>query len=169
MEDHSLLSAVWTYSIPNQLWKIEVNGVEALMNADNDNVYSTDGYMEIVSGTKLNDKSILYSKKHPRYQPNRGHLYSTSISFADLNVGEKDFGLSTLENGVYFRQKEGKLFAVKKSLGVEVIEEIAVPEGIDIKKASHIADFNLKESSIKSIEISRSNKDNLDIIGQNSQ
>lgn len=113
--DLSLLHGMFTYNIPSDMWKESLDNVES-------NVFSkatsNNGKLRLTSTATLNEISKLETFRKVRYQPNRGHLYSTSIFIPEPSVGINRFGIFTSENGVYFEVREDKLFAVRKSLGV---------------------------------------------------
>lgn len=111
--DHSLFSALWTFNVPNRQWLYflapktpgypyleQPNGIPK----DNSNKYisSEHGHLHIVSdGT--ND-THLQSRRHVRYQPNRGYLYSTAVVLpSPTQIGNREFGLNNGQSGVYFR------------------------------------------------------------------
>jgi hypothetical protein len=83
----------------------------------------------------------LESRATPRYQPNRGHLYSTALWCPSKTAdGVREWGLSTVENGVFFRLKaDGLLYAVQRSGGVETKEEVIDTSGVtgfDVQKGN---------------------------------
>lgn len=102
--DHSLFSALWTYSVPNRIW-LQYNdtggGFIEQPQIDNNLVKSTHGYLQ-VKGNSTTDVNLL-SRRHPRCQPNRGLLYSTAVIVPTPNViGTRQFGLFSAESGVFF-------------------------------------------------------------------
>lgn len=137
IQDFSILHGMWTFNVPDTLWRSCYNDVEYASNTDNPYISSVDGMLRVTSGTNAVSACGIRSKRHPRYQPNRGHLYSTSIIVDTPDTGIKDWGLFTDENGVLFRQKDGKLYAVIRSLGVETHEEeIDLPNTVDLTKGN---------------------------------
>ena len=103
--DFTLFSALWSYSVPNRVW-LQFNDIGAgdveQSAIDNNLVKSTHGHLKVTS----NDTTDVYlrSKRHPRYQPNKGMLYSTATIMPDPNfVGNRSFGLLNQSNGVYFK------------------------------------------------------------------
>ena len=120
IQDYSLFSGLFTYDVPNELWKTEANGIKYLNTSLCPTITSLNGALKVTTGAGTGDYSIVSSRRHPRYQPNRGHLYSSSVIVEDPNVGITDFGLITADNGVFFRVTEGELYCVRRSNGVEV-------------------------------------------------
>jgi hypothetical protein len=132
---HSIFHGMWTYDIPASMWFMYENGTQVYTSTK---VASVDGVAKIAT-TAQNDVSILESRVCPRYQPNRGHLFSTAGWFPNKTVNAvRDFGLFTANNGVFFRLKsDGKLYAVLRRNNVEVIEEeidTTVLTGFDVEK-----------------------------------
>ena len=79
VQDYSLFSALWTYSVPNRLWVefLDTAGTYVEQSViDNTLVRSTKNHLEITGTSTTN--TMLLSKRHPRYQANRGFLYSSA-------------------------------------------------------------------------------------------
>jgi len=89
---------------------------------------------------------LLESRLAPRYQPNRGHLYSTALWCPNKTAdGLRDWGLGTDYNGVYFRlNADGKLYAVLRSGFSETKEEL-----ID---TSVVPDFDVEKGNVYDIQ-----------------
>ena len=140
----SLFHGVWTFDIPPTMWNVELDGTEitATTEADNNGAYSKGGALEMdTSDANVVSTVLVHSRRHPRYQPNRGHKYSTAVIVPDAaNDGTVDFGLFNDENGIFFRVgTDGLLYAVRKSGGVEVAEELidtSVISGFDLTKGN---------------------------------
>ena len=137
--DYSLFSSYFTFDIPPSKWFIRENGVE-VRNDLSTKVVSVDGVMVQSSGATAGDISVSESRRHPRYQPNRGLRISESIGFKGASLdGILKAGLFVFgENGAYFKTKgDGKLYAVVLDDGVETKEEeIIFPFDIDITKGN---------------------------------
>lgn len=151
INDYSVLHGLFTYNVPNRLW--EENAMDAALAYTplaSTGVLATseDGALKLSSGTTANNGCALMSKRHPRYQPNRGHLYSTAGWFPDPHLDAyRKWGLfcgclsDARRSGVYF-ELEGDgaswaLYAVVKSYGtVQVKQDITdlIPSGVDISK-----------------------------------
>lgn len=78
--DHSLFHGVWTFDVPDVLWLEYYNGVEIPKT----NAISKNSMLQLVSN---GGDTYLMSKRHPRYQPNRGHLYSTAFNLDNATMG----------------------------------------------------------------------------------
>ena len=132
INDYSVLHGLFTYNVPNRLW--EENAMDAALAYTplaSTGVLATseDGALKLSSGTTANNGCALMSKRHPRYQPNRGHLYSTAGWFPTPHAdGYRKWGLmcgclsDTRRSGVYF-ELEGdgaswSLYAVLRSYGI---------------------------------------------------
>ena len=133
--DLSLLHATWTYDLVRANWKVDEGAGWILDNATPTNVTSTNGRLVVNAGAILNDASMMQSRRSPKYQPNRGHLYSTALCLPNpTDAGERDFGLFNAEEGVFFRLKtDGNLYACIKRNSVVIKEElITLPATIDL-------------------------------------
>lgn len=138
---YSLFHGMWTFDIPASMWFTYENGVQVYTST---NIVSTNSAATLTtSATKT--ALILEGRVAPRYQPNRGHLFSTALWCpSKTNDGVRDWGLSTTENGVYFRLKaDGLLYAGLRSGGVETHEELIDTSGVagfDVQKG-HVYDI----------------------------
>lgn len=149
INDFSLFHGVFTYSVPNRLWEefsIATNGDQTPLTSVGTNVSSVDNMLEVRSGTTANQGAGINSKRHPRYQPNRGHLYSTACILPNATAdGIRRFGLIKDGSGVYFELEgdgvDWTLYAVRKSN--DVIKNrtaCTLPAGFDPEKG-HVYDI----------------------------
>lgn len=138
----SLFHGLWTYDIPQAMWFMYENGTQVYTSTD---IISSGGTGKLLT-TVTNSTLLLESRECPRYQPNRGHLFSMAGWFPNKhNNGVRDFGLFTAENGVFFRLKsDGLLYAVLRRGGTEVLEE-----KID---TSLLSDFDVEKNNIYDIQ-----------------
>jgi hypothetical protein len=130
----SLFHGMWTFDIPASMWFMYENGVQVYTST---NIVSESGAAKLNTAGKTT--VLMESRQTPRYQPNRGHLYSTAGWFPNkTRAGTRDFGLFTAENGVFFRLKSnGLLYAVLKKAGVETYEQLidtSALTGFDVEK-----------------------------------
>lgn len=138
--DYSLLHGNFTFNVPRGVWKEIRNGTEDITGYTN--ATTVDGKLNLVAGATLNDETVLRTFRHPRYEPNRGHLYSVSLFLPSPTAsGERNFGLFTEESGIFFRLKsDGSLYAVRRTtiatVTSEVEEEITIPFTIDLAKGN---------------------------------
>ncbi len=133
----SLDHGLFTFDISALLWFMYEGGAQVYTST---NIVSTDG-AAVLTGNAAKPLVRLESRLCPRYQPNRGHLFSTALWMPDkTNNGVRRFGLFTDENGVFFRLKaDGKLYACLKSLSSETYEEEIDTTGIagfDVEKGN---------------------------------
>lgn len=133
----SLDHGLFTYDISPLLWFIYQNGVQVYTST---NVVSTNGEA-IVTGNAAVPLARLESRLCPRYQPNRGHLFSTALWMPNkLNDGIRRFGLGTNENRVYFKlTSDGKVYACLRSNNVETYEQEVITTGVanfDVEKGN---------------------------------
>lgn len=131
---YSLFHGMWTFDIPQSMWFRYEDGVQVYTST---NITSVGGVVKLSTIGKTS--VLLESRETPRYQSNRGHLFSTAGWLPNkLYNAVRDFGLFTVENGVFFRLKaDGKLYAVLRRGGVEVLEQeidTSVLTGFDVQK-----------------------------------
>ena len=139
---HSLFHGLFTFDIPAaQLFMF--HGATQVYTSSN--IVSTNS-AGVVAANATQPSVTLQSRMCPRYQPNRGHLYSTALWCPSKTAnGVREWGLSTTENGVFFRLKaDGLLYAVLRSGGVETKEEV-----ID---TSVVADFDVQKGNVYDIQ-----------------
>ena len=129
----SLFHGMFTFDIPQQHWFMYENGTQVYTSTD---ITSTNSAGRLLT-TATNTDLLLESRECPRYQPNRGHLFSTAVWCPDKTAdGIREWGLATEENGVFFRLKsDGNLYAVLKSGGVEVKEDL-ITHDVDVEKGN---------------------------------
>ena len=112
----SVYHGLFTFDVPPSQWFMYHGATQVYTST---NIVSTNGAGEVTANAAV-PVVTLESKATPRYQPNRGHLFSTALRCPNpANDGIRDWGLSTAENGVYFRLTSTGLWAVQKSGGVE--------------------------------------------------
>jgi len=140
INDLSLLHGLFTYDVPPLIWKEYANGTEQLGTGIQ--ATSVDGALNLESTTGNN--AALYSLRHPRYQPNRGHLYSGALWFPTPNEAGtiREWGLQYGDRcGIFFRLTDDGLYAVRLRKSVEkVVAQIPLPAGFDITKG-HLYDI----------------------------
>lgn len=134
--DRSLFHGMFTYNVPVKVWEEDFNGtIQPATLAT-----SVDGELHLVSGNTVLDDTTLRSFRHPRYQPNRGHLYSSSIFLPVVGAaGTRSFGMFTSESGVFFSLISGALFAVVRTTigGITTVDGHAIDTtGIDLTKGN---------------------------------
>ena len=92
INDHSMVHGVWTYEVSSRMWIERLDGSDIAIET---NFTSENGMLKCIGAD--GELRYLHSRRHPRYQPNRGHLYSSSMILpdADLDVNQ-EFGLSLI-------------------------------------------------------------------------
>ena len=134
--DNSLFHGLFTFSIPQQIWRELIDDIEqpSIVNA-----VSTDGE-GVFNSAALNQKVRVSSYRFPRYEPNRGHLYSTAGFLPNPTAsGQRSFGIFYEESGVFFRLKSDGLYAVVRSTVSGVTtdnEQLINTTGIDLEKGN---------------------------------
>lgn len=135
VNDESLFHGMFTYSIPPTRWFESVNGVEQTSFSAATSVNSK------LNLTSSSNTVNLQSFRYPRYQPNRGILYSNSVFLPNpMADGVRDFGIFTAENGVFFRLKSDGLYACRRftvdSLTTTLEFKIEDTFGLDFSKGN---------------------------------
>jgi len=134
--DFSIWHGLFTFSIPPQMWIITEDEVEAQSSTE---VLSESGMAKISCTANNGELRALVSKRHPRYQPNRGQNYASSMFLPDPTADAvRDFGLLGHEDGVFFRLKaDGELYACLQRDDVLTKEElIIIPFDVDLEKGN---------------------------------
>ena len=111
--DKSIFHGMFTYNIPKSVWVEHLNGIElsAFSKAT-----SLNGKLNLTSGNTLNDEIYLHTFRKPRYEPNRGYLYSTSVFLpSPTSVGIRRWGYFTKESGAFFELTATGLYAVVRT------------------------------------------------------
>ena len=134
--DRSIFHGMFTFSIPSQTWKELLDDVEqpAITLAQ-----SIDGEGVFNSGA-LNQSVRVSSYRFPRYEPNRGHLYSTA-GFLDNPTaqGIRRFGIFYEESGCFFELRATGLYAVlRTTIGGVTTDNAQLIDttGIDLAKGN---------------------------------
>lgn len=110
--DNSILHGMFTFNVPVNVWKETFNNVERLPT----NATSVDGKLHLEAGATLNDTTRLDTFRNPRYEPNRGHIYSTALFLPNPTaLGGRAWGYFTEESGAFFTLVSGVLFAVVRT------------------------------------------------------
>lgn len=150
--DVTLFHGIFTYDVPNRMWVELLNDVEVPIKA---RATSENGMLKLVSNGAGNDVALV-GKRHSRYQPNRGHLYSTAIILPSPTAdGIREWGLLDKQNGVFFRLTSSGLYAVVRTTAGGVttddVREIVLPEGIDLSKGN-IYDIQMQWRGVGNIK-----------------
>jgi hypothetical protein len=107
--DLSVFNSMFTYGVPKTVWCECVDGVEQSVFS---NATSVNGKLNLSSGA-LNQSIKLKTFRNPKYQPNRGYMYSTSAFLPDANYnGIRRFGFFTINSGVFFELDSNGLYGV---------------------------------------------------------
>jgi len=108
--DNSLFHGMFTYSVPVTVWVEQLNGVELTAFS---NATSVNGKLNLTSGVTLSDSSYLRTFRNPRYEPNRGHTFSTSVFLPDPTAaGIRRWGYFTAESGSFYEKTATGLYGV---------------------------------------------------------
>ena len=160
-QDFSLFHGMFTFDVPPSMWLIEEGSVE-VPNSTSTRATSILGHLNVTSGGTALDTCHVESRRHPRYQPDRGLKYAASIGFKGANSdGILRAGLIVDgENGVYFKTiGDGKLYACILNDGVEThAEEITLPFAIDIT-LGNIYDIRMQWRGVGKVDYFAGNPD----------
>ncbi len=138
VQPYSLFHSLFTFDVPVKKWESIVNGTEELLSTST-LCTSVDGKLSVKTAAVADDITYLHSRRHPQYQSNRGHVYSSSIFIPiPADNAKEDFGLFTDIDGVYFRiGTDGNLYACIESDGSLTHEElITMPFELDYTKGN---------------------------------
>ena len=112
--DRSVLHGMFSFNVPVSTWYETINGT---IQSPMVNSTSVDGALEIVAGATLNDVTYLRTFRNPRYQPNRGTLYSTAGFLVNPDAAmRRSWGCFNAEHGVFFRLDSGVLYGVTRTI-----------------------------------------------------
>ena len=143
--DFSLFHWLWTYNIPSQLWLTFEDWVEILPST---RITSDAWHWSIKSWTTLWDTAFLRSKRHPRYQPNRWHLFSTAW-FMPVPTATwiRQLGFKNTIAWCYFQLEDWVLYAVILDDSVEKVKQV-----IDVTLAWLISTADLANWTLYDIQ-----------------
>lgn len=148
----SLFDAIWTYNVPDREWKGFVNGIELPLINGNTYIRSEGGALCLEP--LINEGCSISSKRHCRYQANRGILFSNSMILPNINgIGKRRWGLFTSSEGIFFELDNGILYAVLRTNSVDYRKEVDLSKfkNIDLSKG-HLYDIQLKWRGIGNIK-----------------
>lgn len=135
--DNSLFHGMFTFNVPVSSWYERINGA---VQTSFTNVSSVDGALKVLAGAALNDKTNLRTYKHPRYEPNRGFLYSTAAIIDNPTSSmNRSFGTATSQSGVFFKLESGVLKGViRTTRSLTTTEDSIILDitGIDLSKGN---------------------------------
>ena len=135
--DTSIFHGMFSHHVPMSLWYERINNV---VQTSITNSTSVDGALQIQAGAALNNKTNLRSYRNPRYEPNRGFIYSTSAFIENPNaLMNRSFGTATEENGAFFRLESGTLYGVVRTTrgGSTTEDKVELDTiGIDLSKGN---------------------------------
>lgn len=134
---HSLFHGMFTFDVPQTKWMIYHNGTQVYTST---NVVSDNGAGKVLTSA-TNHTIVVESRTCPRYQPNRGHLFSTALWCPSKTAdGVREWGVGTSENRAIFRLKaDGKLYAVLRSGDTQTYEaeiDTSVVANFDVEKGN---------------------------------
>ena len=114
--DRSIFSSLFTFDIPARKWLVYEDDVE-IPNSTSTKATSVDhaGYFQSLGG-----KLLVSSRRHARYQPNRGYYYAgAGVIVEKVSDAAIRWGVFTAENGHFFEYVNGQLYCCRRVLGVD--------------------------------------------------
>ena len=137
--DNSLFHGMFTYNVPVTVWSEEINGLDNLTGTFV-NSTSVNGKLNLTSGAGLNDTTYLRTLRNPRYEPNRGHIFSTSVFLPNPTaLGIRRWGYFTAESGAFFELNPAGLYGVVRTTVDGVTTDnanIIDTTGLDLSKGN---------------------------------
>lgn len=121
--DYSIFHSLFTYNVNTTFWKWFEDWVENINIPASTRILSTNWELELKTTAVNWSYTELISLRSPRYQPNRWHLYSTTI-FSDNDIGKAwttfEFWIwnstaGSVVDWAYFEITDNKIYAVVKS------------------------------------------------------
>jgi len=137
--DNSVFHGMFTFNVPVAMWYETINGT---ISATATNCTSVDGALTVLAGATLNDDTYLRSYRNPRYEPNRGQLYSTSCWVTNPTAAmTREWGTFTPESGTFFRLKSGGTLVgvirtTKASVTTDTEVALNIPTSVDLSKGN---------------------------------
>ena len=148
--DFSLFHWMWTLEIPFRIWRTFENWTE-LPAYNSTNIISLYWTAVVRSWSTTWNYSVLQSRRNPRYQPNRWHIYSTALWLPNKNNWTRYWGLwvmnwwATPYMWIFFKLTWWKLYASLYNLWIEFkTEEITLPDDL--------SDINLEKWQLFDIQ-----------------
>ena len=137
IQDSSIFHGMFTYNVPIPTWEESLNGT--ILGAFS-NATSVDGKLSVTAGGTANDITRLRTFRNPRYEPNRGYIYSTSVFLPTPTAnGKRRFGYFTDESGAFFELDSVGLYAVVRTTINTVTSDdryLIDTTGIDLSKGN---------------------------------
>jgi len=128
--DYSIFHAMFTYNINGVKWRLVEDGTENLDLSTSTRAISTAWALEIKTTAVNSSYTELRSFRSPRYQPNRWHLYSTTIIYPDAETiwANFEFGLWydwgwVIFTWVFFEITDWVIYAVVRSAWIDRVRQ----------------------------------------------
>jgi len=159
--DKSLFSSTFTHSVLSRVWEeLEFTPATNTSNflAGFTNATSRKGMLSLVSGTTAGTGSVLRTKRHFRYQVNRGQLFSTSANCPNPTTnGSRLWGLTTRNDGFSFQLngdgEDWDLVVIHRAYG-EIVSTDSIKDALLLKQP----DFDPSMHHLYDIQIDKSVK-----------
>lgn len=144
--DKSLFHGMFTFNVPVTTWYETINDV---ISTSFTNCTSDNGALKVVAGATLSDDTYLRTYRNPRYEPNRGMLYSTACWFENPNGAMvRRFGQFTSEAGVFFELDNGVLYGVVRT----TIDSVTTDDRVLLRQDINGNEFDLSKGNVFDIQ-----------------
>ena len=145
-QDKSLFHGMFTFNVPVTTWYETINDT---ISTTFTNCTSENGALKVLAGATLDDDTYLRTYKNPRYEPNRGMLYSTATWFNDPDAAMvRRFGQFTAESGVFFELDNGTLYGVVRT----TVDGTITDDRHLIRQGIRGAEFDLSKGNVFDIQ-----------------
>jgi hypothetical protein len=137
ISDKSIFHGLFTYNVPVSAWYETINGV--ITSGTPTNCTSVDGALKVLAGA---NNTYLRSYRNPRYEPNKGALYSTAGWIVNpTSAMTREWGTFTAESGTFFRLKSGGTLVgvirtTVSSITTDTEYALTLPAGLDLSKGN---------------------------------
>ena len=133
-QDFTQLHCLYTFDIPDNIMRVaeKIGGVIYFREKNDDAVNARSENAEIVCEAGANEVTIVYSRRHPRLQPNRGLIFSPSIFCDSFNTvgAEIEYGLFNINesdlsiyDGITVAYSEGIIYKRVYSHGTRKLND----------------------------------------------
>lgn len=126
VKDYSIFHALFTHDVNGFVWKWIEDWVENLDLSTSTRILSTNWWLELKTTATNWSITELRSFRSPRYQPNRGHLFSNTIMYPDAETiwATLQFWLWyeswwDIYTGIFFEITDAKIYIVVRNAWID--------------------------------------------------
>lgn len=144
--DKSLFHGMFTFNVPVTTWYETINDT---ISTTFTNCTSDNGALKVLAGATLSDDTYLRTYRNPRYEPNRGMLYSTAGWFTNpASAMVRRFGQFTAESGTFFELDNGTLYGVVRT----TIDSVTTDDRVELRQNIRGNEFDLSKGNVFDIQ-----------------